>query len=50
MNTDHCQHIADFYQYRDVIKWDNYMRDALGVKRLSLSDLVSRYAQSLNLG
>jgi hypothetical protein len=37
------QHVADYYQYRDVIKWDNLMRDALGVKRLSLAVLLDRY-------
>lgn len=37
------QHVADYYQFRDVIKWDNLMRDALGVKRLPLAVLISRY-------
>lgn len=41
--SDKCQHVADFYRYRDVMKWDNYMRDALGVPRLSLDALVDRY-------
>lgn len=43
MQASHCQHVADFYQYRDVLKWDNYMRDALGVARLSFAALIARY-------
>lgn len=50
MNTlkNHCQHIVDFYSpYTWVsddayISWDNAMRDALGVERLSLDTLINR--------
>lgn len=38
-----CQHVADYYYQRDAIKWDNLMRDALGVKRLPLHTLEDRY-------
>lgn len=37
------QHVADYYQFRDPIRYDNLMRDALGVKRLSLSALLALY-------
>lgn len=40
---NHCQHVADYYYVRDAVKWDNLMRDALGVKRLPLWKLLEMY-------
>lgn len=44
----HVQHIADFYSRStwlgdsEYIAWDNYMRDSLGVERLTLDALIDR--------
>lgn len=48
MKIHHVQHIADFYSLftwkSDAahIVWDNAMRDALGVERLSFDTLIDR--------
>lgn len=52
----HVQHIAHFYS-RDTwkgdseyIAWDNYMRDAIGVERLTLDTLINRLHPVLERG
>lgn len=40
---NHCQHVADYYKFRNPIRWDCLMRDALGVERLPLSVLFALY-------
>ena len=43
---NHCQHVADYYYVRDAITWDNLMRDALGVKRLPMDNLLTMYGDA----